>query len=58
MRILCAQAKETTQIPDEVLKHKTQIKKERIGLEQITNKRAKEILKRLGYNNITNIFLS
>ena len=45
------QAKETTQIPDEVLENiKLQIKKERIGLEQITNKRAKEILKRLGYN--------
>lgn len=45
------QAKETTQIPDEVLENiKLQIKKERIGLDQITNKRAKEILKRLGYN--------
>ena len=45
------QAKETTQIPEEVLENiKLQIKKERIGLEQITNKRAKEILKRLGYN--------
>lgn len=45
------QAKETTQIPEEVLVNiKLQIKKERIGLEQITNNRAKEILKRLGYN--------
>jgi len=45
------QAKETTQIPDEVLENiKLQIKKERIGLEQMTNKRSKEILKRLGYN--------
>lgn len=45
------QAKETTQIPEEVMENiKQQIKKERIGLEQITNKRAKEILKKLGYN--------
>lgn len=45
------QAKESTQIPEEVLENiKLQIKKERIGLEQITNTRAKEILKRLGYN--------
>lgn len=45
------QAKETTQIPDEVLLNiKLQIKKERIGLNQITNKKAKEILKKLGYN--------
>jgi hypothetical protein len=45
------QAKETTQIPDEVLLNiKLQIKKERIGLHQITNKKAKEILKKLGYN--------
>lgn len=45
------QAKETTQIPDEVMEHvKQQIKKERIGLHQITNKRAKDILKKLGYN--------
>ena len=45
------QAKETTQIPDEVLENiKNQIKKERIKLSQITNKRAKEILKKLGYN--------
>ena len=45
------QAKETTQIPDEVLENiKLQIKKERITLEQITNKKAKDILKKLGYN--------
>jgi len=45
------QAKETTQIPDEVLENiKNQIKKERIKLHQITNKRAKDILKKLGYN--------
>ena len=45
------QAKETTQIPEEVLQNiKNQIKKERIKLSQITNKRAKEILKKLGYN--------
>ena len=45
------QAKETTQIPDEVFENiKQQIKKERISISQITNKRAKEILKKLGYN--------
>ena len=45
------QAKETTQIPDEVLENiKHQIKKERIEISQITNKKAKEILKKLGYN--------
>ena len=45
------QAKETTQIPDEVLNDiKNQIKKERISLKQITNKKAKDILKKLGYN--------
>jgi len=45
------QAKETTLIPDEVLENiKLQIKKERISLEHITNKRAKDILKKLGYN--------
>ena len=45
------QAKETTQIPDEVLNNiKAQIKKERIQLSQITNKKAKDILKKLGYN--------
>ena len=45
------QAKETTQIPDQVLENiKMQIKKERITLDQITNKKAKDILKKLGYN--------
>tara|TARA_B110001450_G_scaffold255703_2_gene283957 strand:- start:16972 stop:18093 length:1122 start_codon:yes stop_codon:yes gene_type:complete len=45
------QAKETTQIPEIVLENiKLQIKKERINLSQITNKKAKEILKKLGYN--------
>ena len=45
------QAKETTQIPEEVLENiKNQIKKERITLKQITNKKAKDILKKLGYN--------
>ncbi|HIF48759.1 MAG TPA: hypothetical protein EYQ68_02515 [Cytophagales bacterium] len=45
------QAKETTQIPIEVLNNiKLQIKKERISLKQITNKKAKDILKKLGYN--------
>jgi hypothetical protein len=45
------QGKETTQIPDDVLEDiKCQIKKERINLHQITNKKAKDILKKLGYN--------
>jgi len=45
------QAKETTQIPDEVLSDiKNQIRKERITPKQLTNKKAKEILKKLGYN--------
>lgn len=45
------QAKETTLIPIEVLEDvKFQIKKERITIEQLTNKKAKEILKKLGYN--------
>ncbi len=45
------QAKETTQIPDKVLSDiKEQIKKERIDLKQMTNKKAKDILKKLGYN--------
>ena len=45
------QAKETTQIPQEVLTNiRLQIKKERISLIQMTNKRAKDILKKLGYN--------
>jgi hypothetical protein len=45
------QAKETTQIPPIVLTNiKAQIKKERIELVEMTNKRAKDILKKLGYN--------
>ena len=45
------QAKETTQIPEEVLENiKLQIKKERMTIEQMTNKKAKDILKKLGYN--------
>ena len=45
------QAKETTQIPDEVIDNiKKQIKKERLTLENMDNKRAKDILKKLGYN--------
>jgi hypothetical protein len=45
------QAKETTQIPEEVLENiKNQIRKERIDLSQLNNKKAKEILKKLGYN--------
>ena len=45
------QAKETTQIPEEVLENiKYQIKKERITLRDMSNKKAKDILKKLGYN--------
>lgn len=45
------QAKETTLIPNQVLEDvKFQIKKERITIEQLTNKKAKEILKKLGHN--------
>ena len=45
------QAKESTQIPEQVINDiKNQIKKERIDLKQITNNKAKEILKKLGYN--------
>jgi len=45
------QGKETTQIPLEVIENiKLQIKKERIDLNQITNIKTKEILKKLGYN--------
>ena len=45
------QAKETTQIRDEIIENiLQQIKKERISLSQLTNKRAKDILKKLGYN--------
>jgi len=45
------QGKETTQIhPDVIENIKLQIKKERIVLEQISNQKTKEILKKLGYN--------
>lgn len=45
------QAKETTQIPDDVLENiKNQIRKERVDLSQLNNKKAKDILKKLGYN--------
>lgn len=45
------QAKETTQIPTDVLENiKFQIKKERINLEDISYQRTKNILKNLGYN--------
>tara|TARA_B110000908_G_scaffold168799_2_gene224506 strand:- start:423 stop:1532 length:1110 start_codon:yes stop_codon:yes gene_type:complete len=45
------QAKETTQIPKEVLENIViQIKKERMRVEDMTNQNAKDILKKLGYN--------
>ena len=45
------QAKETTQIPDEVIENiKLQIKKERINVKNLTNKKSKDVLKKLGYN--------
>lgn len=45
------QAKETTQIPPKVIEDiKMQIKKERITIKDITNAKAKDILKKLGYN--------
>ena len=45
------QGKETTQIPDFVIDQlHQQIKKERIGLEQLTHVKTKEILKKLGFN--------
>jgi hypothetical protein len=45
------QAKETTQIHPDILENIIQqVKKERISLSQLTNKRAKDILKKLGYN--------
>ena len=45
------QAKESTDIPDEIiLRIKNQIKKERLDLSELTNKKTKEILKKLGYN--------
>jgi len=45
------QAKETTQIPPDVITNiKTQIRKERLSLSKLTNRKAKDILKKLGYN--------
>jgi len=45
------QAKESTNIPEEVFENiKNQIKKERISLNNLDNKKTKEILKNLGYN--------
>ena len=45
------QAKESTNIPREVMENvRAQIKKERIEISAISNKKAKEILKKLGYN--------
>jgi hypothetical protein len=45
------QAKESTQIPSDIIENiQNQIKKERIQLETITNKKTKEILKKFGYN--------
>ena len=45
------QAKESTNIPEYVLDNiKHQIKKERIEVKDLTNKKTKEILKNLGYN--------
>jgi hypothetical protein len=45
------QGKETTQIPHDVIENiKLQIKKERFKLNEITNVKTKEILKKLGYN--------
>ena len=45
------QAKESTDIPPEIIENiKSQIKKERIKNETLTNKKTKEILKKLGYN--------
>jgi hypothetical protein len=45
------QGKETTQIPDDVIEQiQQQIKKERIGIEQLTHHKTKEILKKLGFN--------
>jgi hypothetical protein len=45
------QAKESTHIPPEVFENiKTQIKKERLEIKDLTNKKTKEILKNLGYN--------
>ena len=46
------QAKETTYVSEEILNNvKNQIKKERISLDELTNEKTKEILKKLGYSN-------
>ena len=45
------QAKETTLIPDEIIENiKLQIKKERLNIATMSNKRMKELLKKLRYN--------
>ena len=45
------QAKESTNIPNTVFENiKSQIKKERIEIKDLTNKKTKEILKNMGYN--------
>ena len=45
------QAKESTNIPQEVFESiKNQIRKERIEIKDLTNKKTKEMLKNLGYN--------
>jgi hypothetical protein len=45
------QAKESTHIPSDVFENiKNQIKKERLEIKDLTNKKTKEILKNLGYN--------
>ena len=45
------QAKESTQIPPEVIESiKMQMKKERMTLASLSNKKTKDILKKLGYN--------
>jgi len=45
------QAKETTQISPEIINNiKSQIKKERLSLEDLTNNKCKDILNKLGYN--------
>jgi hypothetical protein len=45
------QAKETTQIDDEIMERiRAQVKKERLQKAELTTKKTKEILKKLGYN--------
>ena len=45
------QAKETTLIPDEIIENiRQQIKKERLDINTMSNKRTKEVLKKLKYN--------